>query len=155
MIKSHENIYLKFPCVLRTKLETQEFIFPKETKFEYQPIWAYRCIERTENDNTQINRNDFLSNIEGLIQKGKKIRKKRGQTTEPENDINYYGTSLFTQKEIIEVIMKFPKPNKKICSGYVHMEGGPQATDDQHINWWVYEDVDLSCFNIEKGENDE
>lgn len=141
--------------MLRAKLATQEFAFPGETEFKYEPIWAYRCIERMKNDNTQIKADDFLSNIEASIQKGKKIKKKRGQTTEPENDIYYYGTSLFKQKEIVEILMHFPKPNKKICSGYVHMEGGPQATEDQHINWWLYEDADLSCFNIEKGENNE
>lgn len=79
MIKNDEHIYLKFPCVLRAKLETEGFDFSKETEFEYEPIRAYRCIEREKNDNTQIDRNDFLSNIEELIYKGKKIKKNVGK----------------------------------------------------------------------------
>ncbi|MFI3177179.1 MAG: hypothetical protein R3Y67_06790 [Eubacteriales bacterium] len=150
-----EGIYLKFPCVLRKKMEEHVFDFPTQTEFEYEPIWGYRCIEREQDDNTVVGRNDFLSNIEDFIQKGKKIKKRRGQTTEPEDDINYYGVSLFKNKEKLVNIMHLPRPTKKICCGYVFMDGGPQATDDQHVNWWLYEDADVSRFTIEKGENDE
>ncbi len=46
--------------------------------------------------------------------------------------------------------MHFPRPSKKICSGLVCMEGGPQLTEEQHINWWIYEDADLSGFYMKK-----
>lgn len=51
--------------------------------------------------------------------------------------------------------MHLPRPSKKICRGYVFKEGGPQATEDSHINWWIYENVDLSNFIIEEDFNNE
>lgn len=155
MINSNEYIYLKFPCVLKKKLEEKAFNFPEEIKFEYEPIFAYRCIEREKNDNSQIDKNDFLSNVEELIYKKKKIKKKRGQINEPRNDIKYYATSLSMTRENLENTMHLPRPSKKICSGYVYMEGGPQLTEEEHINWWVFADVDLSGFTIEKGDKNE
>lgn len=149
------DLYLKFPAVLKNKLLNNELSFPKHTKYQYEKIFAYRCIERIEEDNTKITRKDFYSHIENLKEYGKKIKKKRGQTTEPEKDILYYAASLYKDRAILENNMHLPRPSKKICSGYVYMEGGPQATDDLHINWWLYEDVDLSCFSIEKDKNNE
>lgn len=49
--------------------------------------------------------------------------------------------------------MKFPNPHKKIAKGYVYCEGGPQETKDQHVCWWLYENVDLSGFELIEGEN--
>lgn len=79
------------------------------------------------------------------------LKKRRGQVMAPEEDINYYGTSLFKDRRIIENAMRLPRPSKKICCGFVFMEGGPQVTDDQHINWWIYEYVnDFSGFKNER-----
>lgn len=83
------------------------------------------------------------------------MKRKRGQIIDPEDDINYYGTSLYDKKEMLANNMKLPRPTKKICSGYVFMEGGPQCTKNHHINWWMYEKVDLSGFDIEGGEQNE
>lgn len=49
--------------------------------------------------------------------------------------------------------MKFPNPNKKMAVGYVHKESGPQKTTEktQHVCWWLYEDADVSGFQIEEG----
>lgn len=147
------NVYL-FPAVLKNKLLNNELSFPNHTEYKYNKIWAYRCIERKKEDDTPINRTDFYSNIEEFKIKGKKINKKRGQQL-PEDDIRCYATSLYTNRDTIEIMMYLPRPSKKICSGYVFMEGGPQATDDEHINWWIYEEIDLSQFSIEKGEKNE
>lgn len=144
-----DNIYNKFPCVIKKKLLSQQLKFPEKTKFEYEPILAYRCIERKVDDYTLLNRNDFLSNVEELLNKGKKITKKRGQTVEPENDINYYGTSFSTTRESLANVMHLPRPLKKVCFGHVYMEGGPQLTEGQHINWWIFEYADLKEFSIE------
>lgn len=149
------ELYLLFPAVLKNKLLKNELSFPSHTEYKYKKIWAYRCIERKKEDDTPINRADFYSNIEELKINGKIIKKKRGQQLEPENDIGNYATSLYKNREIIENKMYLPRPSKKVCSGYVFMEGGPQATDDQHINWWIYEEIDLSQFSIEKGEKNE
>lgn len=58
------ELYLKFPAILKEKLKNGEVSFPKETQFKYMPITAYRAIERTEEDSTPINRNDFRSYAE-------------------------------------------------------------------------------------------
>lgn len=143
---------MKFPCILQEKLKNNdELQFPENTQYEYEKIYGYRCIRRATEDNTPIDRSDFRSNIETSISQGQKIRKRRAQDKEPEDDINYYGTSLFEKKEMLANVMHLPKPSKKICSGYVFMEGGPQVTDgNYHINWWVYEEADLSGFKIEE-----
>ena len=57
-------------------------------------------------------------------------------------------------KEIIEFNMKFPNPHKKMAAGYVHCEGGPQETKDEHVCWWLYKDVDLSSFRIMEDKNE-
>lgn len=155
MIDNQEQQYLKFPSVLKSKLTSCEIQFPENVEYVYEQIWAYRCIDRNAEDETKISRNDFLSHVEISHASGKPIKKRKGQTTEPDKEIGYYAVSLFKKKEIVENLMHFPRPSKKICSGYVYMEGGPQATDDQHINWWIYEDIDLSDFKIEKGEKNE
>lgn len=155
MMDNKEHLYLQFPSVLKSKLTCCEIQFPKNVEYEYDPIWAYRCINRDAEDQTKINRKDFMSYIEISTASGKPIKKRKGQITEPGKDIGYYAVSLFKKKENLENIMHFPRPSKKICSGFVFMEGGPQATDDQHINWWIYENIDLSAFKIEKGEKNE
>lgn len=149
MMDNKEHQYLQFPSVLRSKLVSCEIQFPENIEYEYDPILAYRCIDRNAEDQTKISRKDFLSYIEISIASGKPIRKRKGQITDPDKDVGYYGVSLFKKKEIVENQMHLPRPSKKICSGHVYMEGGPQATDAEHINWWMHEDVDLSGFRIE------
>ena len=41
---------------------------------------------------------------------------------------------------------------KKMASGYVHMEGGPQETklENGHVCWWLYKEADVSGFKLEK-----
>ena len=72
-----------------------------------------------------------------------------------ENDPHYYGVSSFLKKEIVEQIMKFPNPKKKMAVGYVYCEGGPQDTNDQHVCWWLYEGADVSGFELMGEKNGE
>lgn len=105
------ELYLKFPAILKEKLKNGEVSFPKETQFKYMPITAYRAIERTEEDSTPINRNDFRSYAE---MKKKKTRGRRVDTSK----LEYYGVSFFTKREIVENLLAFPNPKKKmICGG--------------------------------------
>lgn len=46
--------------------------------------------------------------------------------------------------------MHLPRPSKKVCVGDIYMEGGPQLTEGQHVNWWLYDNVDLSGFELEE-----
>lgn len=143
-----EESYKFFPCILQKKLKDGSLKFPDTVETTYLEFLAFRCIEREKEDTTQISRIDFLSYIEEFMQKGKPIKKRRGQLTDPIDDIQYYGVSLFTDKKKLENIMHFPRNNRKICVGYVFQEGGFQLTEDAHVNWWLFEDVDFSKFNL-------
>lgn len=146
-INNEDNqLYSMFPAILKKRLINEELKFPEHTKYNYDKIKAYRCVRREITDNTPIGRDDFRSNIEEL-EKG--IIKKRGQRIN-KDDICCYGTSLFQDRRILANKMYLPRPNKKICEGYVYKEGGPQLTDedDSHINWWIYENADLTGFNF-------
>ena len=98
---------------------------------------------------------EFPSNTKFDYEKiyGKKPKKLvKGRSLK--NDAHWYGVSTFTNKEIIEFNMKFPNPHKKMAAGYVHCEGGPQETKDEHVCWWLYKDVDLSSFRIMEDKNE-
>ena len=62
--RKKEDVYLKFPAILKEKLQSGEIHFPEKTHFEYQPIRAYRGIAREEEDDTPVNINDFRSYAE-------------------------------------------------------------------------------------------
>lgn len=140
---NNTDIYNKFPLVLRDKLKTGEIEFPKDTLFDYKPILVYRAVEREKEDNTPVSRKDFMSYAE---LKKKPPRGKHYDTSSP----NYYGVSSFIKKEIVEQNMHFPNPHKKMARGYICKEGGPQQTNlsTQHVCWWLYEDADLSGFEL-------
>ena len=137
------DIYNKFPAIFRDKLLSGEIYFPKDTMFEYEPVLVYRAVERVEEDNTPVSRKDFMSYAE---LKKKPPRGKKYDKTSP----NYYGVSSYLEREMVELNMHFPNPNKKMAKGYVYQQGGPQQTnaDTQHVCWWLYEDADLSGFEL-------
>ena len=137
----NNELCIKFPAVLRDKLLSNEIEFPDTTKFEYDKLFTYRAVERTPDDYREISLDDFKS----YYQLKKKVRGvKRDISTDP----HYYGVSSFLKKEIVEQLMKFPNPRKKMASGYVYSEGGPQDTKDEHVCWWLYEDADVSGFKL-------
>ncbi len=140
---NNSDIYSKFPAIFRDKLLSGEIQFPEDTMFEYKPVLVYRAVERTADDNTPVSRKDFMSYAE--LNK-KPPRGKSYDTSSP----NYYGVSSFLRKEIVEQNMHFPNPNKKMAIGYIYQEGGPQQTklEKQHVCWWLYDDVDLSGFEL-------
>ena len=139
-------LYMKFPCVLRDKLLNGELHFPPNTRFAYEKIFTYRAVERKKEDFSPITREDFRSYFE----LNKLPKSPRGMKKDILKDPHYYGVSSFLDKKIVEQIMKFPNPNKKLAKGYVYMEGGTQDTTDQHVCWWLYEDTDVSGFKLEE-----
>ena len=138
------ELYTKFPAVLQKLLIDGTLNFPAGTKFEYEPILVYRAVERKENDKTGININDFRSYYElGKVPKNKTIE-------EAQKDIDYYSVSSFLDKRIVEQLMHFPNPKKKMAQGYVYKDGGPQNTniESQHVSWWLYDGVLVEGFQI-------
>lgn len=141
-----KKIYNRFPCVLRSKLEDGVFTFPEGTRFEYDAFLAYRAVERKESDFAPVTVNDFKSYIE----LGKKTP--RGYNGDPSKDPSFYSASLFLDKKIVEQVMRFPNPKLKMAKGYVNCEYGPEYTKDKHIDWWLYENVELEGFVLVEGD---
>ena len=136
-----ENVnYLKFQSVIREKILKVEFYFPDNTCFSYEPIQAFRGIERSENDFTEVSKKDFLSYAEMNVRR----------RVIDINDPHYYGVSLFLNKESVENALKFPRKNKKIAFGEVYSEAGPSEINEDtgHICWWLYDDVEIKGFSI-------
>lgn len=141
------EIYNKFPVVLRHKLINSEVVFPDKTMFSYEQFKAFRGILREPEDHTPLNVNDMKSYFE----EGKKPRGSKYN----ENDPSIYSVSLFRRLEDFANVFKFPKPGKKVAHGYVFMEGGPQLCSEtsSHVDWWLFENVDLSNFVIREDLN--
>lgn len=145
-----KNICLKFPVVLREKLLNHEIEFPECTQFSYEKLYVYRAVKREEDDFHDITLEDFYS----YAQLGQTPKKKpRGSCEDLKKDPHYYGTSSFLDRKMVEQIMHFPNPHKKMAEGYVYQEGGPQHTElnKGHVCWWLYENADISNFKIKKG----
>ena len=147
-MQPEENICLKFPSVLREKLLNHEIEFPEDTQFAYEKLYVYRAVEREEDDFRDITLEDFRS----YAQLGKKPKRPRGASSDLETDPHYYGVSSFFDRKIVEQLMRFPNPHKKMAEGYVYQEGGPQHTELRrgHVCWWLYENTDVSGFTIKK-----
>lgn len=142
-----EELIMKFPAVWRDKLRTKEIELPDETEFEYKPIKVYRAVERTEDDFREVTLDDFQS----YFMRGQKPKGVRGKSNLIK-DPHYYGVSSFLKREIVEQLMNFPNPKKKMAEGFVKQEGGPQHTEIErkHVCWWLYEDADqyVKAFKI-------
>lgn len=135
-----EDICMKFPAIFREKLESGEVELPNDTEIEYEPISAYRGIDREKDDFTPVTEKDFQSYA------SLKRRLKRGM----KKTANYYGVSLFQTETAVRNALKFPRPSKKMAKGYVVQEGGPQQTkkETQHICWWLYDNFSITGFLI-------
>lgn len=136
----------KFPTVLRNKLLNKEIELPKTAQFEYADLVTYRAVERTADDNREVTLEDFKSYFE----LGKMPKRPRGISKDITKDPHYYGVSSFLKREIVEQIMRFPNPKKKMAVGHVYSAGGPQDTDKNksHVCWWLYREADVSGFKL-------
>lgn len=141
------EIYNKFPVLLRSRLMAKEIELPEGTQFEYEKFMAFRGILREPDDNTPLNIEDMRSYYE----LGKKPR---GMWINA-NDPCLHSVSLFRSLEDVAAAFHFPKPGKKLAQGNVFAEGGPQysSTVSSHVDWWLYENVDFSDFEIREDLN--
>ncbi|MCM1304089.1 MAG: hypothetical protein NC305_11880 [Lachnospiraceae bacterium] len=143
-MKVPEDLLMKFPVIFRNKLESGEIVLQDEVKFEYEPVWAFRCIDRKAADTTDVSRNDFRSNAE----LGRTNFK--GKIEHPELLPEYYGVSFYRKREELDVRLGLPRKNRKVVEGYIRQEGGPQLQSGKtsHVCWWLYENADVSSFSI-------
>lgn len=144
------NICKKFPLALKEKLLNKEIELPDGTQIKYDKILVYRAVARSADDNHEVTLDDFKSYFElGKVPVTPK-KKPRGVPKDYMHDPKYYGVSSFTNREIVEQKMKMPNPHKKMICGYVHQDGGPQKTDEEHICWWLFQSADVSGFKLIK-----
>ena len=139
--KMTEELLLKFPAVLQSKLRSGDIVLPEEVEWQYESIHVYRCIfMNTKQQSDDITRDDFKSYAE----LGKKP--KRGQkfdTSAPD----YYGVSVFITEAALANRMHLPRNGVKVAEGDVYQEGGPRLIKEEHICWWLFEDADVSGFD--------
>lgn len=142
-----KNVLMKFPVIFQEKLINKEIELQDNVEFDYDDIYAYRCVTRKKEDNSVVTRDDFKSNAE----KGR--RTIRGESGDLEKIPEYYGVSLYEDKSELMLRLKLPQKNRKIVKGNIHKEGGPiRKGNNTHICWWLYEDADVSGFEIEDCE---
>lgn len=130
----------KFPIFLRSKLESGEVTLPEGVEFDYEDIVAYRALARNTDDFTPLNSDDMKSYAElGKFPRGLNLT---------ENDAKRYGVSLYTNKDCLQNLFRFPNPKKKLAKGMVCMTYGPQLTERFHVNWWLYSNAKFDSFEI-------
>ncbi len=135
-----DEILNKFPCVLKNALYSKKVTLPDNVEFKFDDFIGYRMISRKVNDDTPINKNDFLSQAE-LKEIGKPLA--RGIDI---NDISFYSCSLFKDSKQLQIILHLPRKNKKAIKGIIKMQNGAirQNAETSHIDWWLYDDVNVS-----------
>ena len=135
-----QNYYENFPAALRKRLKSGALKFPQNVEFEYEPKEAYRCVTRKNGEeNVPFNLNDVKSYHElGKKPKGVEC-----------DELTSFAVSFFDNIKMLERCFDFSNPKKAIAKGYVFCEGGPILVNKaSHISWWLFEDVDLSGFEI-------
>ena len=127
------NLY-KFPAVMATAFDRYNLTFFDGTEWKYDPVKVYRMVLREKDDYSQVTKDDFMSLAEAPRRGREKYVKKP----------DYYGVSVFTEKEALVNKLKLPKPRKKIASGHIQDSYGPIYRKLPHICLWCYKDVDFS-----------
>ena len=144
----------RFSAILQKRIDAGLFEFPDGTLFQYMPISAYRMIERSIDDFSEVSIEDFRSHAErGIVPKNRGSKKKQG-SVEYVNRPDYYGVSVFTSKEEMINRLHLPRENRKIAQGMVCCEGGPilPSQEDSHICWWIYDGYHIHTFKIQNEE---
>ena len=137
------DLYKTFPSILKCKIDNKEIELPLGTNFNYEPILAFRLVIRDIDDYSPIEKRDMLSYFE---------MNKKPRSEFDINDPEYYSVSFFKNKECLKESFKLPKPKKKIVKGYVHQEGGPEYTKNNHISWWLCADIGFDDFSFLKDD---
>ena len=124
----------KFPLVLAEAFNKYNLTFFEGTEWRYDSVKVYRMVFREKDDYSQVTRDDFRSFAEAPRRGMEKLVKKP----------DYYGVSVFTEKEALVNKLKLPKPGKKIALGHIRDDYGPIYRNLPHICLWCYKEVDFS-----------
>ena len=128
---------MKFRDVLQKALDNKTVTLDSSIEYKYEEIKVYRGITRKDKTPSDLNENDFLSQME-------KSKKARGMKVD-ERDIGSYSCSVFTDAKDLERALFFPKPTKFIAESKISSDTnyfGPIGRDDSsHINLWLEADA--------------
>ena len=106
-------------------------------EYEYEEIKVYRGITRKDKTPSDLNENDFLSQME-------KSKKARGIKVD-ELELSSYSCSVFTDIKNLERALYFPKPTKFIAESKISSDTnyfGPIGRDGtSHIDLWLEADA--------------
>ncbi len=128
------NNLSKFPTVMNEAFKKYDIAFCEGTEWGYNPVEVHRMVLREKDDYSKVTKDDFKSFAEEPRRGMEKYIKRA----------DYYGVSVFTEKEALINKLKLPKPGKKIATGHIHDNYGPIYRKLPHICLWCYKDVDFS-----------
>lgn len=129
-----KDYYERFPNVLKEALRQEKVSFPETLEKEYAPRVAFRGIRFIKDKKENIEKNDFLSQVE---------RRLPGVDYE---DIMEYSCSCFESIDELLIAFSLPRKNKGIAKGKIKCENGPIIMEKQgtHIHWFLYDGIDPS-----------
>ena len=122
-----EKTLRKFPILIRNAINANSRFFEGNTFFDYEPFEAFRKVRK------DYSMQDFLS----YAALGKIPRGVKG------NSDSHYACSLFTEVRTLRAALKL-NPNDCIVVGDVQDVYGPSRIKDSHVDWWLYEGVDVT-----------
>ena len=119
-----------FPLFIR-KAINDGLISLDDVFYDYEPFEAFRVASSKNISNEKPSEADFKCQMELHDIRALANPKNRG----------FYGCSCCTDRELLESIMKLPRRNKVLCKGYIRSINGPVDSLEDHLNWFLYENV--------------
>lgn len=127
----------KFPPALQNALIKKGLRFPDNLEKEYNDVIVYRGV-RYNNNKKNIELSDFQSNVERHLL--------NPSVYVDDNDIEYYGCSVYENMDLMKKYAKFPRKNWAVSKGIIKSSFGPIVRNGEtsHINLFLFKDVDPS-----------
>ena len=117
----------KFPFLIRRAIETNSRFFEDGTLWDYEPFEAFRKVRK------DYSMQDFLSYAAlGKVPRGANM-----------NSDSYYACSLFTEVTRLRAALKLT-PRDCTVVGNVQAVYGPSRIRESHVDWWLYEGVNVA-----------
>jgi hypothetical protein len=127
------KIIMKFRDTLQSALDRGIVTLDSRIEYSYEEIKVYRGITRSDKVRSNLNENDFLSQME-------KPKKARGKKVD-EQDLGSYSCSVFTDTKDLEQALFFPRPTKFIAGSEISSNenyfGPIRKNETTHIDLWL------------------
>lgn len=132
--------YEKFAFVLRSALEKNQVKLSKKIKYEFEPLWAIRAVERKDSDCNIVSEKDFYSQEE---KKYYRMKLPRGVKYEFSHEPGNYSCSFFKSKDELANALHLPKIGWKLATGnLIKTYGAIQHRETKpHIHLFRYDNA--------------